>query len=93
MHSKIKGGGIFELILHFNVRNTQIGAMPMRSRRLSKLQTENKKRLRSALFIICCVFLTTVTLALGLHYSKNLHTKSNRKMSFQSMGGDFIFVI
>ncbi|KAG7314428.1 hypothetical protein KOW79_021731 [Hemibagrus wyckioides] len=42
--------------------------MPVRSRRLSKLQTENKKRLRSALIIICCVFLTSVTLALGLHY-------------------------
>ncbi|KAK3509244.1 hypothetical protein QTP70_025597, partial [Hemibagrus guttatus] len=42
--------------------------MPVRSRRLSKLQTENKKRLRLALIIICCVFLTSVILALGLHY-------------------------
>ncbi|XP_026777559.3 transmembrane protease serine 4b [Pangasianodon hypophthalmus] len=42
--------------------------MPLQSRRLSNLQTERKKRLRFALIIICCVLLTLVILALGLHY-------------------------
>ncbi|KAK2816625.1 hypothetical protein Q7C36_022896 [Tachysurus vachellii] len=42
--------------------------MPVHSRRLSKLQTENKKRMRLALIIICCVLLILVILALGIHY-------------------------
>ncbi|XP_047665578.1 transmembrane protease serine 4b isoform X2 [Tachysurus fulvidraco] len=42
--------------------------MPVHSRRLSKLQTENKKRMRLALIIICCVLLISVILALGIHY-------------------------
>ncbi|TSO37107.1 Transmembrane protease serine 4 [Bagarius yarrelli] len=42
--------------------------MPLRPRRLSKLQTKKKKRLRFALIIICCVLLTSLILALGLYY-------------------------
>ncbi|KAI5630397.1 transmembrane protease, serine 4b, partial [Silurus asotus] len=54
------------------------------SRRLSKLQTERKKRLRFSLMIFCCVLLILITLALGLHYIIR-HIKSKFYFCTESM--------
>ncbi|KAI4903327.1 hypothetical protein NFI96_002987 [Prochilodus magdalenae] len=42
--------------------------MPMRSRRLSKLRTKRRERLKLALIVVCCVLLTLALLAVGLYY-------------------------